>query len=393
MTASEPGNEFHALSKEQLRDLVDSLRQPLQHRQVLLPVGRQAFFAAELVPDVDESQQELVQVALDNGSSEQMTRLEARNLLEKQYGAMTAKGPSNNKEGPSCKATSIPATKKSSTGSSSMQLVQSPQFLDIREEIDEHGNPTRGEVIDLSQSLQELENAVQPDNNDVSSSEVESEEEQNISLRQLNDDEYSALAARLDELALLEDKAEELKAESQRSRAKITGNTWTKGFLNKSPRTNSKPADGTKPTSIEASPQRRVPRRVSFTEDGPQVKEISRVGERSIKEVQQAQEIFARFKKPTGWSKGFLNDSKEVNGDSSNKKTIAFDEEVTVQEIPKNAPVANDSFKERPAIHSFDERVFSSVVTEHVATELQPQEPPEEKKKLSRFAQQRMEAR
>jgi hypothetical protein len=386
------------LSQDQLRDVADTLKQPLSGRKVLVPFGKRAFFQAKLAPDVNDAQEELVQVKQSDGCIREMTRAEARIMLEEEYKERSKSTKQTITAAPAPEKPLTPAQANTSTTptSSTTIVADGPlSFFDIREEIDASGNRVGGEAIDITQRLKLMEQ-VATDQTPVSSQtsdddavDLKTIDETERSLRRLDDDEYNSLAARLDHLARLEEKAEQEMAANVQSRTKLKGNTWSKGFLNSNKKSASKSSiDVSRPTDVihnETSLNQSTRKSVAFADAGPEVKEIPRIGERSIKEEQQ---VLNRFKKPTGWCKGFLN-SKTPRETSLNGRRVIFDEETHVQEIPSRAGVKPAP----PSIKSFDEHVLSSVVSEHVVTEKQPQEPPEEEpKKLSKFAQRRLEA-
>ncbi|GKY96832.1 hypothetical protein MPSEU_000642400 [Mayamaea pseudoterrestris] len=382
-------------SPEQLRDVVDALRQPLTGRNVLLPFSPRAFVKAKLSPALNDDQEELVQVRLGDGYLRQMTRSEAKMLLEEEYKEKTK---SKTLKTTSALKQSLPPDKNTKIAPA---FTGAASFFDIREEIDESGNPIGGEAIDITQRLQQMEIVAasqgQPTPSSHPAEDKEDDDdaktiaEDDSSLRVLNDDEYGSLAARLDELARLEELTEQEATANEMSRSSIKGKSWKKGFLNKKPASvKSMKVEPTITTSstVVSQEQSRLRKSVAFADAGPDVKEIPRIGERSIKEEQ---ETMNRLKKPTGWSKGFLNNKKQTGASQSDgRRRVGFLEEADVQEIPRAVPARPEAAA--PTIKSFDENVFSSVVAEHVVTEKPPQEPPvDEPKRLSKFAQRRME--
>jgi hypothetical protein len=376
------------LSKDQLGDVVDSLRKPLSNRKVLLPFGNQAFFAAHLCPSLNEANEELVQVKLSDGCLRQMTRTEARDLLQEEYNEAhtTSKKKEQKPELSARKQESPPTSSTPSSTASAAPTSHILPFYDIREEIDESGKPLKGEATDISAKLNDLQTVVGTDGIESKELEAPTIQEETDALKKLNDDEYDSLAARLEELARLEENAEQQMASSQQSRTSITSKSWSKGFLNKAKTTATPPLQQTT-SGMDNDDVREGNQSLSAKNQSSQA-------------VQQGPpKKLTTYNKPTGWSKGFLNSKSKPERDDTCRRVV-FKDEATVQEIPRNT---NDSLSPNnhvendrplPVIQSFDEHVVSSVVVEHVVAHQQPQEPPivEPTKKLSRFAQRRLEA-
>ena len=119
----------------------------------------------------------------------------------------------------------------------------------------------------------------------------------------VSDEEFAALSVRLDELARLEQEEETQKEENRKSAKQLRSKGWAKGFLNKqtSP-TKPKaaaakraepsrvpPSNATPPvnhTETQAPNSNDTGRAVGFMETD-QVREIPRIGQRSVSEIQK----------------------------------------------------------------------------------------------------------
>merc|ERR1719253_1211165 len=226
----------------------------------------------------------------------------------------------------------------------------------------------------------------------------------------VGDEEYAALCARLDELAKLEEEEARSRRESVDSSRRLQSAGWSTGFLNGSKKKQGAAAKRSAPARAPphggggegsaggapgAGPARPSPsstpgdaaartpktergpeedgagRTVSFSED-PQVQEIPRIGRCKVPPRPSA----APGTRNTGWSTGFLNGTKKVAA-------------------PRPAAT--------PAV-PFEERVFRGVVKERAADDgevvrqatayrhsAKGSVGADGEKKLSRFAQQRLQ--
>ena len=223
--------------------------------------------------------------------------------------------------------------------------------------------------------------------------EEESEQQEPVS-----DEQYDSLSARLDELAKMEEDAEKNKNQGQSSRQRLQGKAWGKGFLssngggaaaqsqkqktktgkkkknggsggwntgflNAEPKKKGSASAGAKvATRIADGPERQ--RKVAFGAD--EVKEIPRIGNTSIKAVQQMQKAGRSLPQPP------------------QQQPVAAPQEQETEPISKE--VFSGVVKERGAAAG----TGTSVVISEQPPQQQQQQP---KKKLSRFAQQRLEQR
>eukprot|EP00978_Attheya_sp_CCMP212_P007025 scaffold16416_cov52-Attheya_sp.AAC.12 len=256
-------------------------------------------------------------------------------------------------------------------------------FIEIREEYDTDGKEIRSEIVNVAEELKELKDKVRqkkktgpPEDGTAEDSEtpetVMSDWIERISMDAIDDDSdhvaeeeevrqkqlrYEEISSRLEELERLEEMDVKEKKVNKKSSKQLQSKGWSKGFLTSSPTSKKTKANSVPPNKVPSSlnkpnigketlsktvPSVSVPpkKKVGFSDSDNDVRSIPRIGQRSIREV-------------TPPSRG-------------NRK-------------------------------SFDSSVFSGVIAERpvsavVATPPTLQEAATApKKKLSRFAQQRLE--
>ena len=137
---------------------------------------------------------------------------------------------------------------------------------------------------------------------------------------------------------------------------------WNSGFLNAEPKKKKASAGGTTVTTNTADEPGRQ-RKVAFGAD--EVKEIPRIGNTSIKAAQQMQKL-------------------------QQQQPVAMPQEEQHESEPISREVFSGVVKERSAIGTTSTSTSTSVMTPE-QPEQQQQPPPQ--RKLSRFAQQRLEQR
>ncbi|GAX27264.1 hypothetical protein FisN_13Lh175 [Fistulifera solaris] len=222
------------LTFEQLRDVRDQLRQPLSGRSVLVPLGPKAFVPGFLQPDGEEEIVTFVP-AKSSGVTDAITisRTEALDRLQDEMDQI-----SNRKKAPPSKGTRPTSHRNNIL-----------PYFEIREEIDSSGNELKAEAVNVSQHLEYLrqhpevvqEETLPPAVTTASSSAGESVEEIPVSsLKPLSDGEYDALAARLEELARLEEDESRPPASKVMKKSNQKSG-WNKGFLNTTSKTKKKP--------------------------------------------------------------------------------------------------------------------------------------------------------
>jgi hypothetical protein len=348
MTTINAASPPQKLSLEQVRDVRDSLKKPLTGQQVLIPLGSKAFLPGTLRPSVASSGEEQVVV-----NDKEMSRQQALDCLQVEIDSL--KPPPRTK--PVKMKSALRKSKPVSTKPEAMMNPNMPYF-EIREEFNGSGEQIGAQAINVSKQLEYLQKQaagesvvhVPPeakyDDDDDDQADLDLEEVHVETLKPFNEEEYSSLSERLEELERLEEEANSQQEGTSKIKS-MRGKGWSKGFLNAkkplpkkkiapTPTSTStrKPAPPSVPTRKQA-PAKEAPtteRKVAFQAED-QVKEIPRVGERSVSEVQK--------------------------------------------------PAARKNI---------EESVFSGVVRERASAPSAPrQEQPVPKKKLSRFAQQRQE--
>lgn len=339
------------LSVEQLRDVRDALKRPLTNRQVLVPFGSKAFFPGRLTPtttslvessngsgsgsgsgvvaatmDVDEAsklQERVVVRCLEDGTEKEVNRLQALDYLQKEID--DAAPP---KRISALKTTMTQAAKQRAPNKAtrtSLAKNDDPEeaagpnvlpYFEIREELDDSGAEVRAEAINVSKHLEYLKQAAEGDNEGdaasspaatvlpVSEKEIANEKDEFIQIpvaddtkRSLSETEYVALAARLEQLVLLEEQVESEKAGNFKSSKTLQSSGWSKGFFNKKQSKKkvaakntaeaavAPPSDVAAATTLTSSeePPRKKKSVVFGGED--QVREIPRIGERSVSTI------------------------------------------------------------------------------------------------------------
>lgn len=327
------------------------LHDPLTGRNVMIPFTSKAFFAGTLQPAIMEKfgDQECVTVKLSKDTLVDMSRLEALDLIQKRMQSFTTevgevKQTKTKRKPPAKEAVETHLVDESPVG-----------FFEIREEYDDSGNEIRAEAINVAKELEFLEKGDDTnvssllrkpvkwndDDGDISTTdELNSGKNDRINTNPVvvNERDFEKLSLRLEELARLEAEAEADKAINQKSSKKIQGSGWAKGFLNRPP-----PKRSTKSAGDQASP--------TIPNDTPRTKQV-KFGATDIREIP-----------PRGGTSAHVLPSPP----------------------PLRQSISNQVFTgvvaERPAGKEHD-RIADAVVA-----------PPVTERKLSRFAQQRLEQR
>jgi hypothetical protein len=316
-----------SLGSLQLRDVQDALRKPLSGRSVLIPLGSKAFVAGELRPARNDDQEELVQLRSEsNGDLETVARAVAVERIQGEIKDLQPKRPPPAKKTPTALPTETSVKARPTTA---IESEPSPAFFEIREEINELGEVVTSEAVDITQHLKLWEKEVTEASRKVPSTTVSTtsgstpegesgteDEKLQSEARKVEDEEYAALAARLDELARLEEDETAQKSESRKSAKSLQSKGWSKGFLNRPSKQSTKTpvvapapeassgvvsagapvttrtantvsnpapvAQSLDPISGPEAPRRG--RVVGFAPEN-QVREIPRVGQRSVKEI------------------------------------------------------------------------------------------------------------
>ena len=247
------------LSIEQLTDLRDRLKQPLHDQSVMIPLGSQAF-----VPGTLSSADDTVTLIV-KGRRTKVSRSEALEILQAE---IQAQKPKPKQAPPKPKS---PTEKGASPNPASTTTV--PQFYEIREQIDDDGNEIKGEAISVTKQLKLVQQ--QDDDNGMTHETIATKP-----LKPLSDQEYSALATRLEELAKLEEQDAANKQINQVSSKKLQSKGWSKGFLN-TPKKEPKPKRLDRSSATGSNPERSNPdtKKVQFGADT--VQEIPNTGQSS----------------------------------------------------------------------------------------------------------------
>lgn len=383
------------LSAVQLRDVQDALRQPLTGRRVLIPFGgSKAFVVGRLKPVLaQQQQQEIVQFRrAKTGELETMTRSDAKTRIQEEIQALTTKPikptkKSNPKKPPTEQSS---AYKKDSSDSLTATVTSvsssaaTPNFFEIREELDEHGKEVFSEAVNVSKHLGFWEKEVRkadestpaPETPQSTDNDMQEDKEEEQELEEpieddtpkpVSDQEFAALTARLDELARWEEEEEARKEQNRKHAKKLGSKGWAKGFLNK--QQPSKPEEAKAKAAALTQPDKsstkyvaqavrvsggakfqvdstrtsggtRVASPSSGNESGrsvgfketDQIREIPRIGQRSVGEIQKpasrpslvSEVVRERPRKPQHQQNDGAGGSSQSNNDQPQKKLSRF---------------------------------------------------------------------
>jgi hypothetical protein len=349
------------LSLEQVRDVSDTLKKPLTGHQVLIPLGSKAFLPGTLRPSVSSDGEEQVVMRDQDGTDKEMTRRQALDCLQVEMDSL--------KHPPRTKPVNIKSALRKSKPSSKQPVAThtpmnpSMPYFEIREEYSDSGKQITGQATNVSKQLEYLqkqssdESVVHvppeqskdddgPDDDDENWEEVRVED-----LKPVNEEGYSSLSTRLEELERLEEEAS--KQEAGNSKIKSMRKGWSKGFLNAK-----KPAKKPAPAPTKS---------ISTQQPAP---------------TRKAAPPLAPPQKPTPATAHAPTTERRVN----------FQGEDQVKEIPRVGERSVSDVKKPAARKQIEESVFNGVVKERATAPSAPrQEQPPPKKKLSRFAQQRQD--
>lgn len=410
---------------------------PLTGRRVMVPITSKAFFEGVLQPpsgtnagSPSAAEEQLV-VNVGGGQLQEMTRVEACKYIDKQLGVLDKSNRSQIKKTKS-KSTGLkkgflnntknkpkPSDKKSTSPQNKTEIneeILSQQeamfpLMEIREECDVRGNIVNSEVINMSNTMKRIDDRLKNGGDIAEASgdgdgeklgklladtlkESEADITTGIDKIDLNDEEevvndiesakqvpvsdedYETILQRLEELERLEEEDAKSKMVNKTSSKRLQSGGWSKGFLNNTKKTSTKKTQNekkqvkvvdedvktipsTRSTTHETQPRNNS--RVSFSSKN-QVKEIPRIG---LNKVPQ---------KPIP--------TKTTAG------TIAPD---AIMESSSGL----DPFTPRSTV-PFEDNVFRGVVKERNSSTVRakdqtPQDTTGERKKLSRFAQRRLQ--
>lgn len=322
------------LDAAQLRDVQDALRQPLTGRRVLIPLASsKAFVVGTLAPTRNEKDEEMIQLRSANtGELQTMTRQDAIAHMQTERQALTRPSQSSLSSSSNLKAKPPPtqSSVKDTTNTSNTTTTTTPttaaavapNYFEIREELDEQGKEVSAEAVNITNHLKLWENEMRKQGGAAQERPVPTEGGLSASLQstdmdivdktepaptpaKVSDEEFVALSARLDELARLEQEEETQKEDNRKSAKQLRSKGWAKGFLNR--QTSPKKPKAAAPQAKRAEPSRVPPsnatspvnhmetqapnsndtgRAVGFMETD-QVREIPRIGQRSVGEIRK----------------------------------------------------------------------------------------------------------
>jgi hypothetical protein len=342
------------LSDKELQKLRDSLKDPMSGRSVHIPLGKRAYFRGQLSPDrcadddatntshsLDSQQvcSERVSLRMDDGTLNNMSRLEALDFIEKELhrrispSTTTSTNHSMPQQTKSAEKVSSPPTTQTRPAPAAEESSSETPYFEIREELDDAGALVRSEAINVTRHLEYWQQqahgssdktATMDTSHNVAAKDasipavpldesppslenvIELPLNDGASPQPLSDSDYEALMARLDHLALLEEQADLQKEVNIKSSVALQSKGWTKGFFNKKPAAKKgatvindnsmvkeaavkeRSALERDAASVETARDQR-PKSVAFTETN-QVQEIPRVGERSVHSIAKKQQ-------------------------------------------------------------------------------------------------------
>jgi prefoldin subunit 5 len=398
---------------------------PLSERKVMIPITTKAFFEGKLQPTIHgDSGKEQVITNLGQGCLADMTIDEATKFLDRKLdrirSLMKESEPNPKKksgklafkkgflDGGQKKKSSMKKsqnqTKAIATSSTSMSTEYSPSlpFIEIREEFDKDGNEIKSEAMNMSKVLQNVKKEIQskagdkvvdnemlnalldsvPDSMDEDGDDDSQEfdmEDQEIEVDDNSQKEpMKDFSSRLDELIRQEEEAEKKQKEVKKASKKSLGKGWAKGFLNSSEvKPKKKKLELLQPKDSSASKvdDQNIGRskKVHFTGTN-QVKEIPRIGQTSIKSI-----IPPSMQQQQQQQQGADKTVQEL--------TSSLESTVLGSKVERSQP------KESISIGGVMERSSPQVQFNQNASSGINISAPEPKKKLSRFAQRRLEQR
>lgn len=398
----------------------------LSERKVMIPITTKAFFEGKLQPTIHgKSGKEEVIVNLGQGCLAGMTTDEASKFLDRKLdrirSLMKESEPKpkkkngklafkkgfldvDQKEKSSMKKPQDQA-KPIASSSTSMSTEYSPSlpFIEIREEFDKDGNEIKSEAMNMSKVLQNVKKEIQSktgdkavdnemlnalldsvpdsleDDDDDDDSQEFDVEDQDIEVEDNNEKEpMKDFSSRLDELIRQEEEAEKKQKEVKKASKKSLGKGWAKGFLNSS---EVKPKKKKKTASFKAEDSSssmmddhhiRRSKKVQFTGTN-EVKEIPRIGQTSIKSI-----------RPPSMQQ---QHQQQGTDKSVQELTSSLESTFLGSKVERSQP------KESISIGGVMERSTPKVQCNQDASGGMNNSAPEPKKKLSRFAQRRLEQR
>jgi hypothetical protein len=445
---------FPALANNQLQELRGVVQKPLIGRHVLIPLTSKAFVVGSLTPSKGDGGEEQVFVANNSNGNATKTVLR-KDISEELEIEKQRRKDEMQKLKKSMKTIHLLEPKQ--TKSDIAEAIRNHQaddpidnsepelpFFEIKEEIDGTGKVIRSETVNVTKQLELIEaqfreetgdDSVDPSTNDgigLDNNQMDiSSRMDDATINTIpNDQEYQAITTRLDELARLEEETESKSAENRLSALKLQSNAWSKGFFStkqaRKPVAKKKmPTNGLESPIIKTSLVTRESQSQGSTSEPATPQSAPRPAKPQASKASKAKVD----EKDEGWSKGFLNKSKkpaintlkkatgtttetaDISISDESAKKVSFQTNVAeVREIPRIGNQSVSSLKKQPAQSStvasakpFDASVVSSVVRERPVSRVtdlplqgrpqKTQEHGQPKKKLSKFAQERLQNR
>ena len=382
-----------SLTPGQIDDLIDLTSDSacrLEDRPTMLPITGKAFFEGRLMcdgPQADVSSETLF--VNKTGKLVEMSRGETNDYFRAMRGRLDT---SIKKRSTSRSCDSLPhPTEPEQTilAGSSTGLP----MMEIRETFDGDGNIVDAEMFDMTktedrlrslssetddgkkfvESLAESLQGIQDDSQERPHHPSHGQEDGTsaVSKQQrkvISDEEYDALAKRLEELERLEEADTKAKKQNRKSSETLQSSGWSKGFLNAKSRKKKK---APRPDVEEKNHTKSSPRNNTEREGKQNGKQDVKQNKVSFSDTNETKEIplIGRSKVPPRPPPG-----RSVN-----------------EELTGSADLASNEPPRMP----FDETVFRGVVQERSAAPNAPSEASGKseapKKRLSRFAQRRLE--
>lgn len=432
----------------QIRSLIET-SQPLTGRRVMVPITSKAFFEGELQPSTKDSgsissnnnaaADERVVLNVGDGKLKEMTRTDACAFLDKQLAVPEAdvfkshtnmrkkskpkrnlsfkKGFLNNAKNEVSNDSESTRSQCSSNNYGETARTSHDMFplIEIREECDIRGNIVNSEVINMSNTMKRIDDrlknvggisndnddekklgkllahALKESDTDITTKveefhlEVEKADhnlEPTIEQPPVSDEDYEAILQRLDELERLEEEDDKAKKVNKTSSERLQSSGWSKGFLN-AKKQETKTVHKGKEVKVEADvkiiPASTLPpqpedaqvesnHKVSFS-DQNEIKEIPRIG---LNKVPQR-------------SISFTNAANDAATDLDSSKGLSF----------PFKPISTVSFEDNVFRGVVKERNSTNTLTSSSSsmetTNQYTSQDDSGKKKLSRFAQQRLQ--
>ena len=389
------------LSFEQIRDVNDQLRKQLTGRSVLVPFGKKAFFPGSLTPTTTIGGEEEVVVVLNNNrdgvTQQEMTRSRAFQSLQKELDEQWKTGmrkekpttadstASSSDTTPSHAPTQRQVSGKDSNSKSAPAIT--PPYFEIREELDDSGKEVRAETIDVSRQLEYLRHpGATPPVGATTTTRPSQQAVEEIPVaddtpKVLSNQEYDALSARLEELAMLEQVSENEKAANLASSKKLRSGGWSKGFFNKKP----------KKAPEKAPPTRVVEAKLSTKQAAKNAGQPVSSNRVTPTQQQEGKPIETSVFSGVVHERGNRSASAKKQSSSKGGK-VSFVDEHQVKEIPRIGQTSLSSTKSTTTTTTSRQPMAPPglAVAEArtaAAASQQRQQPP--KKKLSRFAMER----